>query len=220
MSNLSSLLISNNSLKNETKSLLRSINENENNDKNIETINSESVKIKLINLQEYKTKKFLDERKNINAWNSNNNQKKDEKKEKKKEKKKETETEKEKEKKIEENNEKKLFRPTPLKQKKEEVVEELFPDLLQSKKTNKSEKEKKKNQIPKKNKKEKADKKKNKEEEEINFPQIEEIQKKNFNIFDVVDIKKDYEPIQRNSDKVLEKYKNKKKFDDSMILCN
>ncbi|CRG96766.1 conserved Plasmodium protein, unknown function [Plasmodium gallinaceum] len=215
MSNLSSLLISNNSLKNETKSLLKSINnENENADKNIETVNSESVKIKLINLQEYKTKKFLDERKNVNAWNSNNNKKKDEKK-------KEKKTEKKTEKKAEEKNDtqKKLFRPTPLKQ-KEEVVEELFPDLLQLKKASKTEKEKKKNQVPKKNKKEKAEKKKKQVEEETIFPQIEEIQKKNFNIFDIIDIKKNYEVILRNSDKVLEKYKNKKKFDDSMILCN
>ncbi|GAB65793.1 hypothetical protein PCYB_072950, partial [Plasmodium cynomolgi strain B] len=253
--------------------------DNENADNNAEGGSSEAVKIKIINMQEYKTKKFLDERKNVNAWSAANTsgkkpakepKKKPEKKkaEKKKEEPKKEEEKKEEEKKEEPNKEepnkdeskkdeakkeeakkeevkkeaakkeaakkdpkieppKKKFVPSVLKQKEAAMAKavkevknekvELFPDLLQAKKSTKTEKEKKKNQPQKKNKKEKAEKKKQ-EEEENNFPPIEEVEKIHFNIFGIVDMKKEYERIMRNSDKVMEKYKNKKKFDDTMIL--
>ncbi|GAW80282.1 50S ribosomal protein L29 [Plasmodium gonderi] len=233
-------------------------------------IGSETVKIKLINMQEYKTKKLLDERKNVNAWSATNNsskkptkeaKKKTEKKkvEKKKDSKnddenkdatkkdeakkddtKKDDTKKDDAKKDDEKKDdskkgqkyeppQKKFIPSVLKQRestlsksvkevKNEKVE-VFPDLLQAKKSTKTEKEKKKNQPQKKNKKDIGEKKKQ-EDEENNFPPIKEINKIHFNIFDVVDIKKEYERIIRNSDKVMQKYKNKKKFDNSMILCN
>ncbi|ETW18623.1 50S ribosomal protein L29 [Plasmodium falciparum IGH-CR14] len=248
MLNLSSLLISKKNVKDDGNNS----SENEvggNND--VSSLNNDCVKIKLINMQEYKTKKLLDERKNVNVWSANNkkdNDKKEKKKEKKKEqpKKKESvvtkpkavgenDTKKIENKDIENKNvtPKKLFVPSAIKQQQQKEAlknkqtpkkeEELFPDLIQSKKSNKTEKEKKKTQPAKKSKKEKADKKvqESTKEQENEFPQIEEIEKIHFNIFDFIDMEKQtYEHIVRNSEKVLQKYKNRSKFVDSMIMCN
>lgn len=74
--------------------------------------NNDSVKIKLINMKDYKTKKLLDERKNVKAWAPSTNNKKSNKSEKKKEKQKDKPTDENKkndEKKEEKKEEKKLY---------------------------------------------------------------------------------------------------------------
>ncbi|SCM21311.1 conserved Plasmodium protein, unknown function [Plasmodium chabaudi chabaudi] len=223
MLNLSSLLIKK---KSSVGDELNSADKAKENGEGNANDNNDSMKIKLINMKDYKTKKLLDERKNVKAWAPSPTNKKGNKSEKKKEKQKDKPADENKktDEKKEEKKEpaKKIFVPSIIKQKavvkKENEKEELFPNLLQAKKSTKIEKDEKKNAPQKKKKKEKASNKP--KEEENQFPPIEEIKKINFNVFDVVDIKNEYERIVRDIDKVTLKYKNKKKFDNTMILCN
>lgn len=258
MSNLSSLLMGEISLKNKTQG---SGNNQNNSEENLENKNdllnasSENVKIKVVNMQEYKTKKYLEERKNMKVWdNSGNKKEKKGKKEKKaeaqngktSETKKDNKTENIKKDKTEKTiteevkTEKKLYRP-PIKtilakeKEKEKLAaeneeEDMFPDLAKA--INVAKADKKKNQPVKKSKKDKkkkpteeekekeAQKKDGDEQKDIEKEQeIKKIEKINFNIFDIIDIKRQYEPISRNIEKVAQKYENRQKYKE-LVECS
>lgn len=261
MSNLSSLLMGEISLKNKTQG--GGINQN-NSEENLENKNdslnasSENVKIKVVNMQEYKTKKYLEERKNMKVWDNSGNKKEKKGKKEKKEKKEEAQngktSETKKDNKTENikkdttekttteevKTEKKLYRP-PIKtilakeKEKEKLAaeneeEDMFPDLAKA--INVAKGDKKKNQPVKKSKKDKkkkpteeekekeAQKRDGDEQKDIEKEQeIKKIEKINFNIFDIIDIKRQYEPISRNIEKVALKYENRQKYKE-LVGCS
>lgn len=249
MSNLSSLLMGDISLKNKTQgSGTNQNNSEENFDNKNDSLNasSENVKIKVVNMQEYKTKKYLQERKNMKVWdNSGNKKEKKGKKEKKEvnlngnisETKKDNKTEKTLA--EETKTEKKLYRP-PIKtilakeKEKEKLAaeneeEDMFPDLMKAKNVDKA--NKKKNQPVKKSKKDKKKKTEEEKEKEVQKKEEDErksvegehelkkVEKINFNIFDIIDIKRQYEPISRNIEKVAQKYENRQKYKE-LVECS